>query len=160
MPANTYSSYAGTDIIAVFRFPDIIENAKPMVFGELTTISYSIYRDKFPVRALGFTNPKGYTKAGRTIAGSMIFTMFNKPIINQVVQNIYSKKFNMIPDELPPFSVDITFCNEYGSKTHIALFGVEIVEGNQIMTVDNLQTNEQYSFVAQDIVLVDKDGDI
>jgi len=154
----TYQSgYTGTDIVCVFRFPEFL-NRKPMVFGELNTISYSMYRDKFPVRALGYINPKGYTKAGRTIAGTLIFTMFDKSIINQIVEEIYSKSFNLLPDELPPFSVDITMCNEYGNKTRIAIFGVEIVEGNQIMTVDNLQTNEQYSFVAQDIVLVDTGG--
>jgi hypothetical protein len=153
----TYQSgYAGTDIVCVFKFPDFVKK-EPLVFGELATISFSTYRDKFPVRALGHVNAKGYTKAGRTVAGSLIFTMFEKSIINQIVEEIYSKKFNIIPDELPAFSIDITMANEYGNKTHIALFGVEIVEGNQVMTVDTLQTNEQYSFVAQDIVLVDSE---
>lgn len=153
----TYQSgYAGTDIVCVFKFPDFVKK-EPIVFGELTTISFSTYRDKFPVRSLGFVNPKGYTKAGRTVAGSLIFTIFEKSIINRVVEEIYSKKFNLIPDELPAFSIDITMANEFGNKTHIALFGVEIVEGNQIMTVDNMQTNEQYSFVAQDIVMVDSE---
>ena len=153
---NSQSGYAGTDIVCVFKFPDYVKK-EPIVFGELTTISFSTYRDKFPVRSLGFVNAKGYTKAGRTVAGSLIFTIFEKSIINKVVEEIYSKKFNLIPDELPAFSIDITMANEYGNKTHIALFGVEIVEGNQIMTVDNMQTNEQYSFVAQDIVLVDSE---
>ncbi len=149
----TYSSYSGTDIISVFRFPVIDE---PLVFGELNTISYSIYRNKFPVRALGHINPKGHTKGPRTIAGTLIFTMFNKAIINRIIKKIYhSKNFNLLPDELPPFSITMTMCNESGEYTVKSLYGVELVEENQIISAEDLQVNEQFSFVAQDIDLTD-----
>ena len=153
---NPGAGYSGCDITCAFRFPRFMD-IEPMVFGELNTVSFSIYRDKFPVRSLGRVNPKGYTKAGRTIAGSLIFTVLEKQIINQVVTNIYSKNFNLLPDELPPFSVDIVMLNEMGNQNRISLSGVEIVEGNQIMSINKMVTNEQYSFVAQDIVMTNKE---
>ena len=152
----TYSSYTGADIISVLRFPDFL-NRDSLVFGELQTISYSTYRDKFPVRSLGYVNPKGYTKAGRTIAGTLIFVMFNEPVINKFINELYKKKYyNLVPDELPPFSIDITFANEYGATTKQSVIGIQITEGNQIMTIDQLTISEQFSFVAQDLKQIDR----
>jgi len=143
-----YSSYSGADIVSVFRFPVV----EPLVFGELNTISYSIYRDKFPVRALGRINPKAHTKGPRTIAGSLIFTVFNKHLISKVAKKLYQdKKVNILPDELPPFSVTVTMANEYGANTKKTLHGVELVESNEVITIDDLKLNEAYSFVATDI---------
>lgn len=145
-----YSTYSGADIVCVFRFPEFMEE-DPMVFGSIKTISYSTYRDKFPVRGLGSINARGFTKGARTIAGTMVFTLFNEPIVRQFASKLYEENINIAPDEIPSFDVDITLLNEYGNHTNITLYDVEIVEGNQIMTIDNLETNEQYSFVAQGI---------
>ena len=48
------------------------------VLGELTTISYSINMDKKPVRSIGNVNAKDYVMGQRTIAGSLVFSVFNK----------------------------------------------------------------------------------
>lgn len=149
--------YTGADIHAVFRFP-LFMNIKPIMFGQIKALAYSTYRDKFPVRALGFINPKGYTKATRTIAGTLIFSVFDKNMINYVIDKIYgSKKYNIVPDELPPFSIDLLFVNEHGNTNRISIIGAEIAEGNQILSIDQLYTDETYSFVAQDIVMLDKE---
>jgi len=149
--------YTGADIHAVFRFP-LFMDIKPIEFAQIKALSYSTYRDKFPVRALGFINPKGYTKATRTVAGTLIFSVFHKNMINQVIDKIYgSRKFNILPDELPPFSIDILFVNEYGNTNRLSIIGAEIAEGNQIFSIDQMQTDEAYSFVAQDIVMLNKE---
>lgn len=149
--------YTGADIHAVFRFP-LFMDIKPIEFAQIKALSYSTYRDKFPVRALGFINPKGYTKATRTVAGTLIFSVFRKNMINQVIDKIYgSRKFNILPDELPPFSIDILFVNEYGNTNRLSIIGAEIAEGNQIFSIDQMQTDEAYSFVAQDIVVLNKE---
>ena len=150
------SGYSGTDIISVFRFPEFM-NAKSLVFGELSTVSYSFFREKVPVRSIGFTRARGYTKGPRTVAGTLVFTMLNKASINQFAEELYgeTKHLSIMPDELPPFSIDINFISEYGNKTRISLIGVEIAEGNQVVSSQNLRTNEQYSFVAQDLVQID-----
>jgi hypothetical protein len=48
------------------------------VLGEIATIAYSTYRDTGKVRALGHIAPKNFTMGQRTVAGSIIFTVFNK----------------------------------------------------------------------------------
>ena len=152
-PTNAFTS---SDVVSVFRFPSIL-NAPPIVFGELSTISYSFYRDKFPVRAVGFTRAKGYTRGARTVAGSLIFKLIDYSAINKFVNVLYDDVNNLsvMPDELPPFSVDITFANEYGENTKQSIISIEIVEGNQIITTDQLTISEQYSFVAQDVRQID-----
>lgn len=132
-------------------------DADPIIFGELSTISYSFYRDKFPVRAIGFTRAKGYTKGSRTVAGSLIFKLIDFSAINRFANVLYDniKGLSIMPDELPPFSIDITFVNEYGENTKQSVLGIEIAEGNQIITVDQLTISEQFSFVAQDVTQID-----
>ena len=152
------TGYTSSDIMAVFRMPDYMD-IEPTVFGQLNTISYSTYRDKFPVRALGSTRAKGYTKGSRTVAGQLSFMILNKPVINDFAMRLYDEKMHknlsVLPDELPPFSIDINFHNERGDKSRISLIGVEIAEGNQVISTEQMQTSEQYSFVAQDIIQLD-----
>jgi len=156
-----FDSYSAFDIVPVFRYPDIV-NTQPMVFGEVATISYSYYRDRFPVRATGHVQAKGYTAGPRTVAGSLVFKLLNKSVVNKFVHSLYKelgRDLSLMPDELPPFSIDITFANEYGSTTKQSIIGIQIAEGNQIMTIDQLTISEQFSFVAQDVKQVDKDTD-
>ena len=154
----TLSSYGPTDIIPVFRYPNIIDT-KPMVFGEVATISYSYYRDRFPVRACGSVQPKGYTAGPRTVAGSLVFKLLDYSAINKFIKSLYKTiddDLSLMPDELPPFSIDITFANEYGTTTKQSIIGCQITEGNQIITIEQLTISEQFSFVAQDIKQIDK----
>jgi len=150
------NAYTGCDVIAVFTFPEIID-AKPIVFGELSTISYSFYRDKFPIRAIGYSRAKGYTGGSRTVAGSLIFKLIDYSAINRFAHTLYKNLGNisLMPDELPPFNCDITFVNEYGETTNQSIIGIEIAEGNQIISADELTISEQFSFVAQDIKQID-----
>jgi len=154
---GTASGYTSGDIISIFRFPDFM-NVEATPFAEINTISYSIYRDKFPVRALGHTRAKGYTKGTRTVAGQLAFTMLDLPIINHFINLLYedtNRQLGLLPDELPPFDIDINYISELGNKSSITLIGVELAEGNQVITTQDLQVNEQYSFVAHDIIQAD-----
>lgn len=160
MERNTSSGYTSGDVQAVFRFPGFLETG-PKTFGTINTISFSIYRDKFPVRALGHVRAKGYTKGTRTVAGSLAFSMLKRPIINEFMEELYHesvhKTLGLLPDELPPFDIDINYVNEMSDKSKITLIGVEMAEGNQVITTRDMQVNEQYSFVAQDIIQTNYD---
>lgn len=148
------AGYTSGDIISLFRFPDFME-VEAKVFAEINTISYSIYRDKFPVRALGHTRAKGYTKGTRTVAGQLVFTMLDLPVINHFINMLYNhpdRQLGLLPDELPPFDIVINYLNEMGNRSSSTLIGVELAEGNQVITTQDLQVNEQYSFVAHDII--------
>lgn len=163
--AKTYSSFSGTDIVASITPP----GGKPIVFGELQTVSYSIHREKFPVRTLGSINPKGFTYGGRTIAGSLIFTVFDRHIIKEAVKQMFNntnKEDNlydlqtweytdmlnhMVIDEMPPFDITITFSNEYGQQSTMSILGVTIVDEGQVMSIEDMLTENTMSYMAMDI---------
>lgn len=81
--SKTYTSFSGADIVATIT----PLGGRPIVFGEIQTISYSIYRPTRPVYALGRINPKGVVRGQRTIAGSLIFTVFDRHVLKQVMES-------------------------------------------------------------------------
>ena len=70
---TTWISYSGSDIRA-----SIWTQGRWVQLGNLYTISYSSYRDMNAVRGLGQASALAITRGYRTIAGSMVFTQFNK----------------------------------------------------------------------------------
>lgn len=144
-----YHSYAGTDIVATLVLP----NEAPMTLGELQTISYSIHRENTPVRFLGHVNPVAFIKGPRTIAGSLIFTVFNYYAFNRLKQFQAAATQGVYPtsDMLPPFDVVVTFANELGVMSKMRIFGVTIVDEGGTMSVDDLITEQTYSYMARGI---------
>lgn len=149
-------TFSGTDMIVTIAFP----NAKPIMLGELSTISYSIYREKKPVRTCGHINTRGFTKGPRTVAGTLIFTVMDKHIVNSLRHEIpYLKNINKIKtDELPPFNIYITMANEYGASAKLNIYGLTIVDEGKVMSVEDLFTENQWSYMARDIDLMDEIG--
>lgn len=144
-----YSSYAGTDIIAQFVLP----NEGAITLGELQTLSYSMHRENTPVRFLGHVSPSGFVKGPRTIAGSLIFTVFNYYAWYRISQFKSAINSGIYPlaDMLPPFDIVVTFSNESGALSKMKLYGVTIVDEGQTMSVDDLITEQTYSFMARGI---------
>lgn len=81
---KTYTSYSGADIIATFTPP----GGKPVVVGELQGITYSVTREKAPVYTMGFADPRAFSRGKRGIAGSLVFTVFDRDAL------IYAMKEN------------------------------------------------------------------
>lgn len=69
MGTTAYSSFSGIDIIAVID---------DKVIGTLQGISYSITREKAPIYTFGSANPRSFSRGKRGLAGSMIFTLFDR----------------------------------------------------------------------------------
>lgn len=148
---SLYNSFAGTDIVATINVPLIGE---PIVIGEIQTLSYSIHRPKIQVRTLGRINPKGFARSGRTIAGSLIFTVFDKHIVYKVLERIYGPNHRIITDEMPPFDITVTFSNEYRQKARLSIYGVEIVNEGQTMSIEDMITENVMNYVATGIDLM------
>lgn len=147
-PARIYNSYAGTDIVAEIVLPN-----EKLTLGELQTISYSIHRENVPVRILGRVTPVGFVKGPRTIAGSMIFTVFNYYAFYRINQfkNAVNSGLYPLSDMLPPFDIVLTFANEVGSISKMKIYGVTIVDEGQTMSVDDLIVEQTYQFMARGI---------
>ena len=66
---KTYTSFSGCDIVASF-------NGK--MIGELQGITYSVSREKAPIYTMGSAEPRSFSRGKRGIAGSLVFTVFNR----------------------------------------------------------------------------------
>ena len=123
--------------------------------GELQTISISVYRDKKEVRALGCVGPKGVTRGPRIIAGSMIFTTFNKHVFDEIM-TMHASEFDganyttSISDQLPPLDVTIVFANEYGHLSRMAIYGLEIQSEGIVLSIEDIMTETTMQFLARD----------
>lgn len=84
------TSFSGADIRAIMHRPgyrienaakehDAYPNAEGQVqeFGSIQTLSVSTFREKNPVRSLGFQNVMGYTRGNRTVGGRLIFALLD-----------------------------------------------------------------------------------
>ena len=57
----------------------------------------------------------------------------------------------VIADEIPPFDITISMCNEYGKAAVLVIYGVEILNEGAQYSVDNLQSQKACTFVARRI---------
>lgn len=147
---NTFhKTFTGTDTLAFVIFPE----AKPILLGSITTISYSIFREKRPVPLLGKINTGGYTRGMRTIAGTFIFTLINQHFVKDIIEQIPYLEVHgkMKADELPFFDVMVVSANEYGSNCQMMMYGVEILDDAQVISINDLFIENTFGFVARDI---------
>lgn len=155
-------SYSGADIVATMIIPIIGQDGKiqstgdVIELGDLQTVSYSIHRENTPIRTLGHSNVRGFVKGSRTIAGSLIFTVFHEYAfykIKQYKNYLADGKgfFAPLADMLPPFDIVFTFFNEYGVASKMKIFGVTIVDEGQTMSIDDLITEQTYTYMARGI---------
>jgi hypothetical protein len=150
-------SFSGVDIQATMILPRIGDQTSSddgdfIELGELQTISYSIHRENSPVRTLGHVNPRGFVKGSRTIAGSLIFTVFNEYAfyrIKEFKKALLERNYAPLADMLPPFDIVLTFFNEYGLAAKMKIYGVTIVDEGQTMSVDDLITEQTYTYMAR-----------
>ena len=157
--AGTNNTYSMCDIVCTI---DIVSNTGEHVvstLGKLQTLSYSIYQQKQPVRCIGNMNAKDYVYGQRTIAGSLVFAVFNRhwlvDIYDQLIDKGMMKNWHYIADEIPPFNITISFANEYGYDSKMALFGVRLMTEGQVMSINDIYIENTYQFVATDIEYMD-----
>jgi len=154
-------SFSGADAVATLIIPNIgpegrVNGGDVIELGELQTISYSIHRENSPIRTLGHVNARGFIKGGRTIAGSLIFAVFNEYAFYRIKQyrEFLSRRngfFAPLADMLPPFDIVITLVNEYGQYGKMKLYGVTIIDEGQTLSIDDLFIEQTYTFMARGI---------
>jgi hypothetical protein len=91
----THTTFSGADIVAVF-------NGVPI--GGLSGITWSVSREKAPVFTMGSANPRSFSRGKRGIAGSLIFTTFDRPALYDLIaaevgngrQRIWTRNWNGI----------------------------------------------------------------
>jgi hypothetical protein len=105
------------------------------------------------MRVLGHTQPLGFTRGTRTIAGSMIFTVFNVYTFYrlQVLQDQLRQLHHPLADMMPPFDITITFLNEYGSMSKMRIYGITVIDEGVTLSIDDMLTESTLSYVARGI---------
>lgn len=153
--SNAYKfnkTFSGTDTLAFMMLP----GCTPILLGALTTASYSVYRNKKPVINIGRTNINGVTRGSRIFAGTMIFTLINQHWLRELCDQPAIKpwlgQYNELKaDELPLFDIMIISANEYGNWCEMFVYGIDITDEAQTVSVEDLFTENTLSFVARDI---------
>jgi hypothetical protein len=135
------------------------------VLIEAQTMSLSVFRPKTPVRCLGAVYPRSFVRCSRTIAGTLIFTVFHKHVLQELLTaglNPYSTgqvgrdydfyhDTTMLPDQLPPLDVTMVFANEYGNTSYLTVWGLEFVSEGTTFSIEDLFSESTMQFVARDI---------
>lgn len=143
----TNTSYSGADMVATINIP----GKGPIVFGELANISYSVFREKVPVRSLGRVSMKGYTRGMRTISGILSFAVFDESIVYRCMEELKKHGYRMLMDEMPLFDITITMANEYGNRSTLTIYGVTTYTEGMVLSVNDMMTQNVYEFYALDI---------
>jgi len=79
---NTYTTFSGADIVATFGGVEI---------GALSGITFSVTREKAPIYTMGSPNPRSFSRGKRGIAGSLIFTVFDRPALYKMLEQNYTQ---------------------------------------------------------------------
>lgn len=110
------------------------------------------------------------TAGQRTIAGSLIFTVFDRNIVHEVKELMRRTNYARfletkraqktlsnisLMDEMPPFDIDIIMQNEYGHSSRMIIRGVVIVDEGQVMSIEDILTENTMSYLATDIEVLD-----
>lgn len=85
--SQTYNSFSGADIKASFG---------NLIIGELASITYSVTREKAPIFTMGNPNPRSFSRGKRGIAGSLVFTVFDRDALSRIKDGstVYRQAFN------------------------------------------------------------------
>jgi len=147
------SSYSGSDCVPI---ADV--NGHLIVLGSVETFSYSVMREKAPVRTLGRSYPKGYTGGPRTIAGSMVFVVFDRHPLYTIISELKNEPRNQsdrytspIADQIPPIDMTLWFSNEYSHKSILRLYGVEFFQEGQVHSVNDIYSENTMQYYARDM---------
>jgi hypothetical protein len=172
-----YNSFSGADVNILFAMPSAPtsqnENPPPItrVMTNVQTLSYSVFREKSAARSLGFVGEKGRARGTRTIAGSIVFTVFDRhPMFDlmrlhpndapadAVTPTGLANLSYVHPDQLPPFDIIIHFANEYGSLSELVLFGVEFSSEGQVHSVQDMLTENVMQYTARHVAIMRPGG--
>jgi hypothetical protein len=173
---RSYNSFSGVDIKATFG---------GKVIGELQGVSYSVTREKAPLYTMGSADPRSFSRGKRGIAGTLIFTVFDRSALIETFRGMDDKsgwffahdtdiakhedteqKASTVSmdintdstwqkawytDQIPPFDIVLTAANEYGQVAQMSLKGVEILNEGSGMSIDDIVTEQQMTFVAREV---------
>lgn len=156
----TYRTFSGHDMVVTVQVPVSNKVTITKVIGAFQTITYSIHNEKHPVRVLGNMNPKRYVFGPRMVAGSIVLTVFDRhwmrELFNEYVKVKGATERYFLMDELPAMDITISCANEYGHNAKLVLYDVTIVNEGQVMSINDVYTENTYEFFALNVDYLDR----
>jgi hypothetical protein len=148
------TSYSGCDIRAIVNVP----GGEPKIIANIHTLSYSIHREKYAVTPHGYTYPKGFVRGRRSLAGTMVFSVFDRHALwdiskqkAKIDRSSGERAFSLLGDQMIPFDIACIFINEQGRQSKLNLYGIELVDEGMVMSVNDIYTESTHVFRARDI---------
>lgn len=94
---STYTTFSGSDIVCSFG---------GVAIATLSGITWSVTREKAPVYTMGSPNPRSFSRGKRGIAGSLIFTTFDRPALYNLLAakasdtnfRVFTRAWNVLPN--------------------------------------------------------------
>lgn len=162
---KTNISFSGCDMVATINIPNSKGVIVTKALGSLQTLSYSTHMDKKPIRVIGNVNPVAFVNGPRTIAGSLVFAVFNEHFLKEIyaderLRSDYDSEFNqyILTDEMPPFDITISMANEYGARSRMAIYGVTFANEGKAISVNDVYTENTYQFLALDLEYLESEA--
>jgi peptidoglycan hydrolase-like protein with peptidoglycan-binding domain len=111
---------------------------------------------------IGKINVGGFTRGTRIYAGTMVFTLINQHWVNNLLEQApWLKNYGRLKaDELPLFDLMIVCANEYGASVQMFIYGVDITDEGQVLSIEDIFTENTFSFVARDLTCFSSDGKV
>lgn len=149
---NGLATYTGSDMRVAIELAD---GSYIKQLLELTTLTVSIHRVKYPVPAAGYINTKGFSRGRRTIAGTLVLTKFTAEVLFRFLTAGISDKskdsvYTKI-DQLPSFNFTILFSDEWGHASYQRLLRVELVTDGTVYSIQDMLTEQTVSYLAADL---------
>lgn len=150
---DSNTTYSGADMVATFTIRGSKHHKNVVrVLGELQTLSYSLHMQRGSVRNLGNINAIDFTNGPRTIAGSLVFIVFDRHVMRDVMKDMQVKEKNeILPDEMPEFDITVSFANEYGRKSVLRIYGIRLINEGKVMSMNDMFVENTYQYVAKNI---------
>jgi hypothetical protein len=162
---NNYNypfSFSGTDVEAY-----IIQGNETYKLNSLSTISFQVNEMRNPVRRLGFAIPVGFTKAIRTIAGTLVLTVLKdhplaflkkateseqNAVKTQCVNGDSERSGSLSILNNQSFDLLLIYQSE-GHKSFYSEFkikGISLISQSMVTSVNDMVTEMVFQFMAKD----------
>lgn len=153
---KTNVSFSGCDMVVSANMRSSSGRTVSVVMGSVQTVSYSIYRKLSPINCIGNVNAKDYVGGPRTVAGSLVFTVFHQHWATDLLDKFYKAEGyaanrKVFMDEVAPIDLTISMANEFGVKSRLALYSVRLFSEGQVMSINDIYTENTYQYVALNV---------
>lgn len=153
----TNSSFSCSDVSLYMHVLGVhkgLDEDRFFLMNGATGISINSFKDKIPVRPLGYTNPAEIKRGVRTIAGTFsVLLDGDNPVQNLKVIEIEGNTIgnrNLHADNLPPFNIYGIGITEYGTYMQFKLIGVDITTIAFSSQLSDRILEETYEFICKD----------